>query len=75
MRRPLPLEAPARLIAEQTYIHDRLLDLAVFWRRLATAWLAVDPTTTDRREIEALARNGLRRLSLTPLYTIGTTGG
>ena len=75
MRRPLPLEAPTRLIAEQTYIHDRLLDLAVFWRRLATAWLAVDPTTTDRREIEALARNGLRRLSLTPLYTLGTTGG
>jgi hypothetical protein len=74
MRRPLPLDAPIRLIAEQTHIRDRLLDLAVFWRRLATAWLAVDPTTTDRREIEALARNGLRRLALTPLYTLGTTG-
>jgi hypothetical protein len=40
----------------------------VFWRRLAAAWLAVDPDTTDRREIEALARNALRRLALVPLY-------
>lgn len=70
IRQPLPLEAPTRLIADQTYFRDRLLDLAVFWRRLATAWLAVDPATTDRREIEALARNGLRRLALTPLYRL-----
>jgi hypothetical protein len=70
MRRPLPLEAPTRLIAEQTYFRDRLLDLGVFWRPLATAWLAVDPATTDRREIEALARNGLRRLALAPLYRL-----
>lgn len=72
IRLPRAVEAPMRVIAEQTYIRDRLLDLAVFWRRLATAWLAVDPTTTDRREIEALARNGLRRLALAPLYSIGT---
>jgi hypothetical protein len=70
MRRPLPLEAPTRLIREQERYRERLLDLAVFWRRLATAWLAVDPDTTDRREIEALARNALRRLALVPLYRI-----
>jgi hypothetical protein len=44
------------------------LDLAVFWRRLTAAWMVVDPDTTDRREIEALARNALQRLSLTQLY-------
>jgi hypothetical protein len=70
MRRPLPLEAPTRLITEQDRYRDRLLDLSVFWRRLAAAWLAVDPDTTDRREIEALARNALRRLALVPLYRI-----
>lgn len=70
MRRPLPLEAPTRLIAEQERYRARLLDLSVFWRRLAAAWLAVDPDTTDRREIEALARNALRRLALTPLYRV-----
>jgi hypothetical protein len=70
MRRPLPLEAPTRLIHEQEAWRDRLLDLAVFWRRLTAAWLAVDPHTTDRREIEALARNALRRLSLAPLYRV-----
>ncbi len=68
MRRPLPLEAPTGLIREQERYRERLLDLSVFWRRLAAAWLAVDPDTTDRREIEALARNALRRLALTPLY-------
>jgi hypothetical protein len=68
MRRPLPLEAPTRLIREQHGLRDRLLDLGVFWQRLAVAWLAVDPATTDRREIEALSRNALRRLALDPLY-------
>jgi hypothetical protein len=68
MRRPLPLEAPTRLIREQEHYRERLLDLSVFWRRLTAAWLAVDPHTTDRREIEGLARNALRRLALAPLY-------
>jgi hypothetical protein len=68
MRRPLPLEAPTRLIREQHALRDRLRDLAVFWHRLAAAWLAVDPETTDRRDIEALSRNALRRLALEPLY-------
>jgi hypothetical protein len=70
MRRPRPLEAPTRLIREQEKYRERLTELAVFWRRLAAAWLAVDPDTTDRREIEALARNALRRLALVPLYRI-----
>jgi hypothetical protein len=72
MRKQLPLEAPTRLIREQEGYRDRLLDLTVFWRRLAAAWLAVDPDTTDRREIEALARNALRRLALIPLYRTQT---
>lgn len=70
MRRPQQLEAPTRLIREQERLCERLVDLSVFWRRLAAAWLAVDPDTTDRREIEALARNALRRLALVPLYRI-----
>lgn len=70
MRRPQPLEAPTRLIREQERFAERLTDLAVFWRRLAAAWLAVDPDTTDRREIEALARNALMRLALVPLYRV-----
>lgn len=70
MRPARAMQAPIRVIAEQAYIRDRLLDLAVFWRRLATAWLAVDPASTNRREIEALARNGLRRLALAPLYSL-----
>jgi hypothetical protein len=70
MRRPLPLEAPTRLIRDQHALRDRLLDLSVFWHRLAAAWLAVDPATTDRREIEALSRNALRRLALEPLYRV-----
>lgn len=74
MRRPLPLEAPTRLIHEQERWRDRLLDLSVFWRRLTAAWLAVDPHTTDRREIEALARNALRRLSLASLYRVEDGG-
>ncbi|MFC7539539.1 hypothetical protein ACFQU2_08805 [Siccirubricoccus deserti] len=49
-------------------LRDRLTDLALFWNRTATAWLAVHPETTDRREIEALTRNTLRRLSLAALY-------
>jgi hypothetical protein len=68
MRRPLPLEAPTRLIREQEHLRDRLVDLGIFWRRLAAAWMAVDPDTTDRRDIEALARNAVRRLSLITLY-------
>jgi hypothetical protein len=74
MRRPLPLEAPTRLIHEQERWRDRLIDLSVFWRRLTAAWLAVDPHTTDRREIEALARNALRRLSLAGLYRVDEDG-
>ncbi|MGX9965726.1 hypothetical protein ACVFYP_20540 [Roseomonas sp. F4] len=70
MHRPLPLEAPTRLIREQSELRDRLLDLATFWHRLAAAWLAVDPLTTDRRDIEALCRNALRRLALEPLYRL-----
>jgi hypothetical protein len=68
MRRPMPLEAPTRLIQAQERTRDRLVDLAVFWRRLVAAWQAVDPHTTDRREIESLARNATRRLALSTLY-------
>ncbi|MFT8242497.1 hypothetical protein [Roseomonas sp. BN140053] len=60
-----------RLVAAQDAARDRLLDIAVFWQRLAAAWMAVDLNTTDRREIEALARNSARRLMLAPLYQLG----
>jgi hypothetical protein len=45
-----------------------LTDLATFWRRTVTAWEAVDPASTDRRDIEALTRNAARRLALAALY-------
>jgi hypothetical protein len=61
------------LIREQERHRERLLELGVFWRRLVAAWQTVDPDTTDRREIEALARNALRRLALVPLYRIEDT--
>ena len=32
------------------------------------AWVAVDPVSTDRRDIEALTRNAARRLALDVLY-------
>jgi hypothetical protein len=37
------------------------------------AWGAVDAATTDRRDIESLARNAARRLSLTLLYRTEVT--
>jgi hypothetical protein len=56
------------LTRQQEALRDRLTDLATFWRRTVNAWLAVDPVTTDRRDIEALARNAARRLALEALY-------
>jgi hypothetical protein len=32
------------------------------------AWAVVEPAITDRRDVEALTRNAMRRLSLAPLY-------
>lgn len=68
LRRPTLIGDLTQLIRQQEDIRDRLYDLATFWRRIATAWLAVEPATTDRRDIEALARNAARRLALTTLY-------
>ncbi|MCO6417000.1 hypothetical protein JYK14_12630 [Siccirubricoccus sp. KC 17139] len=68
LRRPGALQNLSRLITKQRSLRDRLTDLTLFWGRTATAWLAVHPETTDRREIEALARNTLRRLSIHSLY-------
>ncbi len=68
------LEGPALLhditplIRRQEGLRDRLTDLATFWRRTVTAWEAVDPASTDRRDIEALTRNAARRLALAALY-------
>ncbi|MCK8785447.1 hypothetical protein M0638_13740 [Roseomonas sp. NAR14] len=56
------------LLAEQETLRGRLLELASFWQRVAAAWLAVDPETTERREVEALARNAILRLQLHALY-------
>jgi hypothetical protein len=68
LRRDGALSNLIRLGQQQQAIADRLTDLAMFWNRNCAAWLAVHPETTDRREIEALARNTIRRLSLTTLY-------
>lgn len=70
LRRPGALADFAALAAEQDGARNRLLDLAAFWNRLAAAWATVDPVSTDRREIEALARNAARRLALTALYRL-----
>ncbi|MDB5373577.1 MAG: hypothetical protein JWP04_2219 [Belnapia sp.] len=70
MRKSGALHSVPRLIENQHAIRERLSDLAMFWQRTAAAWLAVDPDTTDRREVEALARNAMRRLSLTALYRV-----
>lgn len=62
------LGAAAHLVGRQAAVRDRLTELAVFWRRLAAAWASVHPQLTDRREIDGLSRNILRRLSLKGLY-------
>lgn len=56
------------LAREQAALRDRVLDISNFWRRCAAAWATVHAETTDRREIEELARNALRRLSIPSLY-------
>jgi len=68
---PSLLRDISQLIRTQEDIRDRLTDLATFWRRLVIAWGAVEPATTDRRDIEALTRNAKRRLSLVLLYRMG----
>jgi hypothetical protein len=64
------LAAAGRLALAQGIFRDRLTELGVFWRRLAAAWASVHPQLTDRRELDALSRNALRRLSLKDLYTL-----
>ena len=58
----------AALARQQDEARNRLINLAVFWSRLVAAWVAVDPVGTDRRDVETLARNAARRLSLAALY-------
>lgn len=74
LRREHALANLVRLAQHQQAIADRLTDLALFWNRCCAAWLAVHPETTDRREIEALARNTIRRLSQASLYAPMTGG-
>jgi hypothetical protein len=62
------LDAVGAMAENQARLRDRLTDLAVFWRRTAAAWATVHPETTDRREIDLLCRNLLRRLQLRSLY-------
>lgn len=65
---PALLRDIGALTRRQEEIRDRLTDLGTFWRRTAMAWGAVEPATTDRRDIESLTRNAARRLSLVTLY-------
>lgn len=62
------LGTTVRLVASQAEVRDRLTDLGLFWRRLAAAWASVHPQLTDRREVDALCRNMVRRLQLKALY-------
>jgi hypothetical protein len=62
------LDAVAKMTETQARLRDRLTDLGLFWRRIAAAWATVHPETTDRREIDLLCRNLLRRLQIKSLY-------
>lgn len=62
------LDAVAKMTETQARLRDRLTDLGLFWRRIAAAWATVHPETTDRREIDQLCRNLLRRLQIKSLY-------
>lgn len=70
----VPLEAEGSLTRldalalEQARLRDRLSDLAVFWGRCAAAWASLHPETAERRQMEALGRNAMLRLSLPELY-------
>jgi len=62
------LEAVTRMTETQARLRDRLTELGLFWRRIAAAWATVHPETTDRRDIDLLCRNLLRRLQIRSLY-------
>jgi len=70
LRRDGALSNLTRLGQHQQLMAERLTEMALFWGRTCAAWMAVHPETTDRREIEALARGTLRRLSLSTLYRV-----
>jgi hypothetical protein len=60
----------AAMTERQEVLRQALLDLGVFWQRCVAAWLTVEPERTDRRDVEALARNAIRRLRLDGLYVV-----
>ncbi len=62
------VDSPEAVLMRQATARDRLMELAVFWQRCAAAWSAVHAETADRRDLDALARNALRRLRVRALY-------
>ncbi len=68
MERHSNLLAPEPVLQRQAARRDQLMELAVFWQRCCAAWASVHAETVDRRDLDALARNALRRLQLQPLY-------
>lgn len=60
----------SELVEQQARHRDRLMDLAMFWQRTAAAWASVHPETADRRDLDGLARNALRRLQIVSLYQL-----
>ena len=62
------LLAPDAVLLRQARARDRLMELAVFWQRCCAAWASVHTDTVDRRDLDALARNALRRLQVRELY-------
>jgi hypothetical protein len=69
------LDSPEAVIMRQAATRDRLMELAVFWQRCAAAWSSVHAETADRRDLDALARNALRRLRVRPLYEATAAAG
>lgn len=70
LEQPGSLEEVDRMTETQARLRNRLTELGIFWRRAAAAWASVHPETTDRREIDLLCRNLLRRLQLRSLYAM-----
>lgn len=68
MERHSNLQAPEAVVLRQARARDRLMELAVFWQRCCAAWASVHADTVDRRDLDALARNALRRLQVRDLY-------
>ena len=56
----------------QERLNQAMTELGVFWQRTATAWQTVEPDRTERKDVESLTRNAIRRLKIDSLYRVPT---